>query len=368
MRGMARGVGVVLGVLVVVAVGSAGSAATSTGCDGETMRVKKGVEWLWVAETSRNDVWLAGDRWLDKSQIEARGLIEHWDGGRWRTEALPPNTGVGEIAAASPSKAWTLIDVRTGRQRIARWDGHRWSVVGPTFDSPLLSAIATLPNGEAWVVGRAGLILHWDGLRWQRLKAPRDQGWLGDYNAVVARSVKDVWALGFRGSRKGWRTHALHWDGTSWRVVATPDLVNDGGRAEDVGEVFRGGQVGSDRSLYAIGNTGRGRLVIERWNGKRWKVISLPARRATVWASIGSVVVRSPVDVWAARDPLSSNQSPLLYHWNGSTWSSLAVPTGLRSAHEFFLHGVAGDLWSLTNLSGGGSDRLGVATRLRCSS
>ncbi|MGZ4365777.1 MAG: hypothetical protein ACXVFD_09345 [Gaiellaceae bacterium] len=350
--------------------GVADSTAATGSCSWQKMRAERAVEWSDVAETNPRDVWLVGYRWLDKSEVDWRGVIEHWDGRRWHTDLLPLGSHPAGVAGVSATNAWRVTEDRDDRARIAHWDGRRWSVVGAFSNWPGVSDITALPSGEAWIVGYEGLIVHWNGRRWQRMTSPRDHGSAVGYEHVVARSTKDVWALGSRESNRGWRTVAAHWDGRSWRFVPTPDLANElGGRLEDVGETFSHGQIGDDGALYAIAHTGGQRWVIEQRAGNHWNRVSLPFRRGPEYVMVGSFVVRTLTDVLAAHDPdIGVGRLPRLYHWNGRAWSTVKVPTALRSAHEFRITPVGRTTWALGNNGGKGKDRLGVAMRRRCDS
>ena len=79
-----------------------------------------------------------------------------------------------------------------------------------------------------WAVGRTKpggygedrtLTMHWDGSAWNIVPSPNDSSNDNDLFGVAAIASDDVWAVGNAGSLK---TLAIHWDGASWGVVPTP--------------------------------------------------------------------------------------------------------------------------------------------------
>jgi hypothetical protein len=90
---------------------------------------------------------------------------------------------------------------------------------------------ATSPD-NAWAVGLSGtnrdgsvsegaLILHWDGTAWTRVPSP-DPGSESVY-AVAATSPDNAWAVGLSGTNRNGvvsdKALTLHWDGTAWTRV-----------------------------------------------------------------------------------------------------------------------------------------------------
>src|SRR5436305_11528244 len=112
--------------------------------------------------------------------------------------------------------------------------GPGWRIVpgaDPSKEYNELHALAAVSSTEVWAVGTYGteefaltLTERWDGTRWSHVPSPSIAGYSNHLHAVAAISSGDVWAIG--GSHKGtglWRTLALHWDGSQWAVVPSPN-------------------------------------------------------------------------------------------------------------------------------------------------
>jgi hypothetical protein len=89
-------------------------------------------------------------------------------------------------------------------------------------------------------------------------------GWL---NGVAAISARDIWAVGFSGTR----ALILHFDGSVWRHVAGAAV----GNAADGGMLI-GVYAASRHNAWAVGCTKtfasiKARPLALHWNGTTWK-------------------------------------------------------------------------------------------------
>jgi hypothetical protein len=102
-------------------------------------------------------------------------------------------------------------------------------------------------------------------------------------SGVDAISRKDVWAVGhvFNG---GDVTITLHWNGTAWKVVPSPNPAPTDSLLLAVSHV-------SPTSVWAAGyqDNGSGQeVLVERWTGSAWKVVSTPAIASARFYGIGA--------------------------------------------------------------------------------
>jgi len=70
------------------------------------------------------------------------------------------------------------------------------------------------------------LVLHWNGSQWTQAASP-DQGGSTNSNVLVAVSAtatQNAWAVGYFANGAGNSTLILHWNGTKWAHVGSPDL------------------------------------------------------------------------------------------------------------------------------------------------
>jgi hypothetical protein len=158
-----------------------------------------------------------------------------------------------------------------------------------------------------------------------------------------------VWAVG-RSKPGGYgedRTLTLHWDGSIWDVVASPnDSSNDN-------TLFGVATVASN-DVWAVGNAGSLKTLAIHWDGTSWSVIPTPALdpNDTNPVLVGIVALSSD-NIWTAGQFIvpveGSAQFTLTENWDGSSWSVVASPNFRRSNNR--LHGIAatpnGTLWAV---------------------
>ncbi len=260
------------------------------------------------------------------------------------------------ISAVAPDDVWA-VGTRTVSDRdstlVEHWDGTAWSVVpspspGGRPGSRLESVDAISAN-DVWAVGTyvtvghqlTILVEHWNGTSWRRVATPILRG-SSALASVSATSPTDIWAVGYRliTLQKPIYTLAMHWDGSTWSRVATPTPKN----------AMRG-LLGVDStgtaSGWAVGYTlaasgGKPNALAERWNGRAWHQVAVPVPRYRV-AELAGVSVVAPGNVWAvgSRQPDETRHSyALVEHFTGRHWHSVPVP-GLGSYSS--LSSVSGD-------------------------
>jgi hypothetical protein len=194
-----------------------------------------------VGPVSAANVWAVG---YTANGADGETLILHWNGTKWTQVPSPDPAGTGgdndlfSVAATSPSDAWAVGEVFTGSQiatLIMRWNGRRWATVASPNPgrSTELFGVAATSSSNAWAVGDATngtadqtLVLHWDGSRWTQAASP-DQGGSTNGNVLVAVSAtatRNAWAVGYFANGTGKSTLILHWNGTKWAHVGSPNL------------------------------------------------------------------------------------------------------------------------------------------------
>ena len=127
---------------------------------------------------------------------------------------------------------------------------------------------------------------------------------------AAAAAANDAWAAGFTTNGLGAKQPLmLHWNGSSWKVVATPTANG----------ALVGWVAARAGAAWAVGRSNTGALTM-RWNGTRWVVVANPGGTGS---SLSDVTILSPTDVWAVG---SARPGPLVIHWDGTKWSKLAGP------------------------------------------
>jgi hypothetical protein len=219
----------------------------------------------------------------------------------------------------------------------------------PGPDRFLFGVSAASPS-DAWAVGSsraAGrpartLALHWDGSAWQAVRTPNAEGGDNFLNAVAADSSSDAWAAGFRRGPDGVaRTLVMHWDGRRWSILPSPN-PGDGEHVLSSASAARGDDVwlagySRERSTF--------RPLILHWDGVDLRATypassgagdgsgSLSAAVGAISAAGGTALA---VGGYAPRD---GGPEPLVLRWDGSAWRW--DDGALASEHGTILAGVA---------------------------
>jgi hypothetical protein len=208
----------------------------------------------------------------------------------------------------------------------AHWNGSAWRVwrFSPS-GCAALNGLVTLPGtpqviaaGSVGVCGRgieAVYVLHWNGSSWSRMSVPSLDG-IAD--ALVAPSASSVWLTGTRSSDVWSTSHALleHWNGHSWGAVTAPAF---GATYSTLSGIAAHGRT----NLLAVGwkqicnpSCGPLRTLGLHYNGSAWSVIGTPnpVGGSTSFDSFAAdAAVPSSTAFWAVGNygPVSGNSRTL---------------------------------------------------------
>src|SRR4030095_6398891 len=178
----------------------------------------------------------------------SKTLVEKLNGGSWNLMASPNPTmpGGGESAnelfgggGPGPSDVWVVgktNDFTTSQSLILHWDGQGWTDMSTPDDGDAgwLTSIEVVAPDDIWAVGfnsvnfiQVNLIKHWNGQSWTNVEAPNVGPFVNQLKNVSATSKNDVWAVGFHlevfGVNQVYQTSVVHWDGSEWSVVPSPN-------------------------------------------------------------------------------------------------------------------------------------------------
>jgi hypothetical protein len=212
-----------------------------------------------------------------------------------------------------------------------------------------LRAIAGSSDNDLWAVGwflennsRHNLTLHWNGSAWERIPVP-DVVNVGDNSVnglygVAAIAPNDVWAVGYAVSLSTpYQTVTLHWNGSAWQIVPSPNLTRPGSY-----NALNAVVAISSNNVWAVGGAPTdlgvdGRALLMHWNGSAWQLFPEPPEVINWYTtSRFGVTARASNDVWAVGQFSA-------WHWNGSTWS---VPSGFSGQNLLGTSSNGGALWS----------------------
>ncbi|MFZ0667208.1 MAG: hypothetical protein WAM97_15760 [Acidimicrobiales bacterium] len=122
-------------------------------------------------------------------------------------------------------------------------------------------------------------------------------------------------------------TLAEQWDGSSWSVAATPTISGVDNA------ILSGVSCDSADSCTAVGYTvtkpdnPKVRALVESWNGTSWRVVATPVPNGATYVSLSDVWCHHTAQCVAVGGYLEKgNELPLTEAWNGSVWSVLNSP------------------------------------------
>ncbi|HMA34655.1 MAG TPA: S-layer homology domain-containing protein [Chloroflexia bacterium] len=317
-----------------------------------------------VAVAGPNDAWAVGYA-ANANNVE-QTLIEHWNGSTW--DLVPsPNVGTNRnflhaAAVAGPNDIWAVgfyWDASNVQRTLTEhWDGSAWSVVASpnagSHEQYLQSVTALAPN-DVWAVGLYSpdtymyqtLTLHWNGSQWSVVASP-NVGSLENYlNGVTATAGGDVWAVGYYSNYGAARQTLIeHWTGNAWQLVASPN-------AGTGNNVLNAASATGSADVWAVGTAGTGSAaqpLTEHWNGTSWTVVASASGGGS--AELRGVVALAPGEAWAVgrqTDATGTIMGTLTEHWNGSSWAVVTSPNPDPSANilKGIAAGSAGDLWAV---------------------
>jgi hypothetical protein len=308
---------------------------------------RSGFEVAGFAARSAADVWAVGLRPGGRCQFQT--LTQHWDGSAWTVVPSPSNTAVNSVldgvTVAGSNEAWAVGTVGCpadqSRTLTEHWNGSAWSIVsspnggvtGNHFST--LQAVTAISPSDVWAVGsQAGirnrvpatvpLIEHWNGTRWSISPVPTAA--VGVLESVSATSASDVWAAG-GGQQNGQSTVALHFDGSSWKLVPVPTPPSTSGGLFAVKAL-------SAADAWAVGESfpnagGNGKVLTDHWNGTSWQVVTAPPVGGPGALSALSWVDAAPgTGVWAVGFWVTNAAgNSVVLHWTGTAWEEETTPS-----------------------------------------
>jgi hypothetical protein len=254
-----------------------------------------------IAAISSKDIWVVSDS----------GLIDHWNGARWKTVTAPGDPSNGDeppamlydVAGSSAANVWA-VGYDTGgdggsQAEAIHWDGRTWTITAPP--GPLdesypydygLRAVGTIPGDPSFSLavgdgeinssgnaGGGGYGNRWNGVQWTLLRSPVDA------TGIAAVSRKDAWAVG---------DGIEQWNGVKWEALPSETLPPD--------STLNAISARSATDVWAVGrhpdSAGRYRVLIEHWNGTQWAKVPAPPVVAG-WRNLAGVSTLPDGGAWA---------------------------------------------------------------------
>ncbi len=248
-----------------------------------------------VAASSARNVWILGARKNDST------VAYRYDGSRWHQVPVPGLEDLQDPVVLSPANVWAIAESGNLPSDVLHWNGHRWHGYSLSLLPTALSASAA---GNVWVAGLTfarstrktkATAYRWNGTRWRPVTMPHP---VADYTGVTASSPSDVW-IGWYGAIT---SHAMHWDGHHWQVLAMGNI----GAGADIANIVPDGHGGDWFGAFA------------RWTGHTW--IAVPDVSGTMGGDFGPVSrIPGTSSFWMAAGVIntgSSRQEPTIYRYD----------------------------------------------------
>jgi hypothetical protein len=340
-----------------------------------------------VDVVSANDAWAVG-QYQDFNIYKFRPMILRWNGTAWNQVPINMDEGsdhiyLHSVAVVDANQAWAVgrrANSPNNATLVLRWDGTEWMedlsgrIVAPAYsvNAPSFNAVAAAGPNDVWAVGTIHengrletLTAHWDGTTWTRIASPNaDDISTNTLRGVAAISSNDVWAVGsfFDYSRGGYSTLTMHWNGTQWTIIPSPNATGAGNPSglspsDRDGNTTPDGQGppqdGDGDSLYGVsafapdevwavgisdaiepGEDGVVNTLALRWNGAEWTQVASasPSDDYSVLYAVDAIAVGDAWTVGATGAFVQStyNYFTLIERSNGVSCSGpTATPTAV---------------------------------------
>lgn len=286
-----------------------------------------------------SDAWVAGTAGAPRS---SEGIAASWDGSTWTDMEVPGEAQFDQLRAVDGVIRDDVWGVGT---QIVHWNGERWAMA-VELEGSVLEDVEAVARDDVWAVGRTSsggadrtLVMHFDGTTWSAIDSPNEGSGANALYGVAVTSPNDVWAVGSHRADGVERTLILHWDGQDWSLAASPDAGS--GDNHLAGAAAAGGRAWATGWYVADGAY---RPLVLSFADGTWKVEgSLPATQPN--AFLHGVAAASFGDVWAVgwEEPAGGGypQQSVIMHFDGASWARATSPNPDASTTR--LLGVATD-------------------------
>ncbi len=141
-----------------------------------------------------------------------------------------------------------------------------------------------------------------------------------------------------------------HWNGTAWSIMPSPNPGSSG-------DVLEGAAALTSDDAWAVGARQNASTFFQRplalhWNGKTWSTVAVPdAPGCTGHSYLTSVPAASAANVWAAGWCGSGGSGPTfayVEHWDGAAWSvSAGMGTSPIGSEVYGISATGANVWTV---------------------
>jgi hypothetical protein len=253
-------------------------------------------------------------------------------------------SGLNAVVATGKASAWTFggSDESGGdgtQQKpliLGTTNGKTWTAATlPSGLTSYFTAASAPAANDIWAATFwGGWVVHYDGHHW---KLAHHFTGAGQITAVTAFSASNVWVFGGPGAYPG--LGAWHYNGSTWTQVK----ATLGGGVSSASAL-------SAKDIWAVGASAQAPdAIVERYNGTSWKEASTKGFPTGQW-QLTAIRAVSDSNVWVtATEYKNSSNVPYLLHYNGTKWSTYALPWAVSKGNSSDLRSIAldgaGGLW-----------------------
>ncbi len=165
----------------------------------------------------------------------------------------------------------------------------------------------------------------WNGRKWtiEATPNPKD-GVNGDsISGVACNPLRACIAVGgYQVNNSTSRTLAEAWNGKKWTIRTTPNPKGA------TGSDLSGVSCRAANACMAVGGSGGNRIFAEAWNGRKWTIKAVPHPKGATFTFLNSVSCGAKDACVAVGDEFNSSEAerPVAEAWNGKTWKIKTVP------------------------------------------
>lgn len=298
---------------------------------------------VWALAVSGTNLYVGGDfSWADESETNVGipvNRIARWDGSRWSALGMgvgvEPGPDVWDYVAAlavvgtnvyAAGEFSTAGGIEVGN--IARWNGTAWSALGSGMDGDVFALAAM--GGDLYAGGYfstaggtpAENIARWNGSAWSALGSGVD-----DSVQALAVMGTSLFAGGdFTSAGGNDANYIARWNGSAWSPVGSGFDDRVSAFVVSGTDLYAGGwfsMLGDERDAY----------FVAKWNGSNWSTLGEGADDyVNALAMVGNTLyVGGDFELVGGRveivdgdlELVGQKQASFIARWNGSDWSAL---------------------------------------------
>ena len=322
---------------VVLALSGAAQAASTPGWRIVAAYPQSG-EILSVSASSAANAWAVGQ---ESSPCDMCLFTTHWNGKKWQTLDVPPGllhqinriTSDAAVAATTGGRAWVFVwgeynELGTTLLSAVEWTGSAWSPAHNFPGSPTLSTAAASGPDDVWGFGATGTLgqtpwaVHYNGKSWAQVPISVIP------DAASGSAAGGDWVTGTVATQP-LKVAVAHWSKGTWRTVALPKISVPKGERMRPGYIaaVTPSNVWTTISLARSAYGAPASTILLHWNGKSWSPVALPkAVNADVYGLASDGHGGAWVASYTKNDVGVLLSGLVMLHYSGGHWTRVAVP------------------------------------------